>query len=96
MSAIGPGDWVECIDSDSTDLSARFGSRSYVTGGLSVVEEVGEDDYGPWLNCVGKIRPADIGAPQEQGFGVEFFRLIYRPKAEIIEPLKAIPRMVTA
>lgn len=73
-AAIGPGDWVECLDIDTSRTSHQ---RRYHTGEICQVEEVGEDEFGPWLNCVGKVRPADYGDPEQPGFDLEYFRPIH-------------------
>lgn len=86
---VGPGDFVECIDTDAGPECEPH-PRGYRTGELCVVEEVGEDDFGPWLNCVGKVRPADYGDPYP-GFDICWFRLVYRPRADLFQSLKAPP-----
>ena len=85
-AAIGPGDFVECI---ALGVSLEGFVTGYVIGAAYLVSEIGCDERGPWLNCVGMPRPKDVGFYNYPGWDFGAFRPIYRPKSEIIESLKA-------
>ena len=93
MSAIGPGDWVECI--------ARTGRPDLcVPGGLYCVEAL----VPAFGTCPACEDGSDIegmifvGQPKERNDTGQYwswcpcrFRPVYRPKADLIESLKAPP-----
>lgn len=95
MSAIGPGDWVECIQTvDEGVLDARLlgGGRIY-KGRLYCVEAImeGADENGDWdiglrLTDPETHRTQADGTPG--GWCVDLFRPIYRPRTDLIETLK--------
>lgn len=90
MSAIGVGDWVECIRVLRRPPSESAG---YGLGELCRVEEVGGEGSGAWINCEGKKTPAECGLVG-RGWAADCFRPIYTPKQSIIEALKAPPQRV--
>lgn len=54
---IGPGDWVRCISiGDKCGLS-----KGYQIGGIYQVSDCGNWFGKPWINCVGRVRPEDLG-----------------------------------
>lgn len=79
---IGPGDWVECVDSAGTEVW-----RWPLTVGriYRVLELLTGDGVPDALQLV-EIGWAEDG--EYCGFAVERFRPIYRPKSSIIEQLK--------
>lgn len=88
---IGPGDWVECITVDA-NAPVHPSGNGYSVGELCIVSDVGLFPSGrPWLNCQGKITPADCGL-KALGWRASAFRPIYRPNREFIEALKAPPK----
>jgi len=81
---IGPGDWVECVQtSTEKPLGQQTGFR---LGGLYLVDEGGVTFGHAWLNCAGMARP---NCGFWRGWNAKSFRPIYRPKADFIESLKA-------
>lgn len=84
MTAIGPGDFVECVSAVNTCHLPN----GYAHGCVYVVEECFREFGWDALNCVGMARPADIGSDQ-RGWPIEAFRPIYRPRADLIETLLA-------
>lgn len=92
MSAIGPGDWVECVDMRSPGrVGFRWlrGERVPQEGSVYRVSDLWTDSNGEVVILVGWER---VGASLEHGRRVGFranrFRPIYRPKADLIESLK--------
>lgn len=87
MSAIGPGDWVECIKAAKgaaptaeLTLGALYQVRGLREGVLRGAPGVG-------IYLVGIVNPkAKTG--KEWAYSIERFRPIYRPNAEFIERLK--------
>lgn len=79
--AIGPGDWVECVDA-----SARipYGPPPLCLGSVYRVERVEADvnGWGPGVWIVGIRAESPSG-----GFYADRFRPIYRPKSELLESL---------
>lgn len=81
-SAIGPGDWIECINSDRADShrlgrifqcervweAAQCGRRHGACGGVSLVGDPEPHPFG-WALCC--------------------WRPVYRPRSSLIEALKA-------
>ncbi len=82
-AAMGPGDFVECVQCGDPVIG-------FHPGVIYIVEGAGYWNGRPWLTCVGKPIPADFGYGPEYGPGwtASAFRPIYRPKASIIEALK--------
>ena len=88
MSAIGKGDWVECVDAYGPSMP----EAGYRTGGIYQVSGVGVYDASKgwfWLNCAGCPSPHELmkSCPYP-GWDIECFRLIYSPKQFLIETLK--------
>lgn len=92
MSAIGPGDWVECVGCDTPNHEGHEpvrGDRPQ-RGQIYLVDRV---DLA--RSTTGRMRPAlTVTSPKaysangnEIGWGVENFRPIYRPKSELLESL---------
>lgn len=92
MSAIGPGDWVECVDVTSDVAGTGHdwqGERVPVEGQIYQVSDAWVDCDGYSVILVGWERDRaarDWG--RRCGFAIERFRPIYRPKADLIESLK--------
>ena len=88
MSAIGPGDWVECVDA-SPHPNHKV-STKLVQGALyrvreeSVCPETGKNG----LTLCGVLLPIHSKIGREIGWLLSRFRPIYRPKADLIESLK--------
>jgi hypothetical protein len=87
MSApIGPGDWVECVSTDPEDADDY--------GRVMRVRAVKRD------GVVCKKCSSEVGIDCDDGYVVPFLwcacelRPIYRPKADLIESLKAPPQRV--
>lgn len=80
--AIGPGDWVECVDASPGHVS---GHRLTLFG---VYQVIGTNNHACHCGTPGglKIAGAETVAI---GWCVRRFRPIYRPNSEIIEALKA-------
>jgi hypothetical protein len=81
VSAIGPGDFVECVH-----CGGPF-PAGFTVANIYQVSEVGLWHGYPWINVDEMPTPRDFGhsAP---GWAAECFRPIYRPKSSIIESLK--------
>lgn len=90
--AIGPGDWVECVD-------AQFHASAGVALVLAAIYRVREVLPDAILSGGGRgptVRLRNIALPigphgVEASWAISRFRPIYRPKQEIIEALKAPP-----
>lgn len=86
MSAIGKGDWVECVDASPSVVT---GESILVAGAIYRVSAiVGPDAYGAMgLQLVGVALTAN---QRLWGLGwlIDRFRPIYRPSADFIEKLK--------
>lgn len=84
---IGPGDWVECVDAlgrepAGTPTPLRVGAIYQV-----------EDTF-RWFGHDG-LTLREVKPPTgDRGFAAALFRPIYRPKADLIESLKAPPKRV--
>lgn len=90
-AAIGPGDWVECVRLGGPyppGFDNRFLRVGQVYRVLSVVQTQRGDAVE--LEEATHITPDGWRAC----FYLKCFRPIYRPKAELIESLKAPPRRV--
>ncbi len=84
-SAIGPGDWVECV----RDGSAVHGWSPLTVGAIYRVRDLVEEGY-PGGRVVAGVTLHEVATPPgEVGFWIELFRPIYRPRADLIESLKA-------
>lgn len=87
MSAIGPGDWVECLVVREPAPGAR--KAGFRLGALYCVERVGQRGS-PWLHLVGMPTPRDCGINGD-GWNARCFRPIYRPDEtltkRLMEPL---------
>jgi hypothetical protein len=86
MSAIGKGDWVECVDGGPLRNGAPSGLR---TGAVYQVERIGRVS-GRWKNA-GKpeVVLVEVKHPLDgAGFDPERFRPIYRRNQQLIESLK--------
>ena len=92
MSAIGPGDWVECVDmvSDfSGGCEVWLDDALPIEGQIYQVSDAWIDDDGYSVILVGWEREkARLDWGRRCGFAIERFRPIYRPKADLIESLK--------
>lgn len=87
MSAIGKGDWVECVscgDDDSDDLWI-FDDHYPEIGGVYRVDGIEPFDGGLYLGGFDQIDP-DHG--ERVSWEPEHFRPIYRESQQIIESLK--------
>ena len=91
MSAIGPGDYVECIAADlNIDGVEPIGGWPLVIGSIYQVRWVGKA-----VSRLGRERPAikvggivaKTAAGIEGAFDQRYFRPVYRPKSEIIQGL---------
>lgn len=91
MSAIGPGDWVECIDASTRGASIWEPGGEIVVGQAYQVSDVFEGWNGaPNLALVGRDRGiAERFHGCRLGYAPDRFRSIYRPKSDFIESLKA-------
>lgn len=91
-SAIGPGDWVECVDASPCP---RYGDPGLRLGALYQVarterrrdEITGYEGDGVLLS--GYRHPSRGVEKKSDWLGASRFRPIYRPKADLIESLKA-------
>lgn len=87
-SAIGPGDFVECVNAEPCALWGDPGLRE---GGIYQVEAVAmrRDSVsgfeGAAVRLVGYVHPTTEGV---RWLGADRFRPIYRPNADLIESLK--------
>lgn len=86
MTAIGKGDWVECVDNRSRDYEGC--EERLRLGGLYCVERA---DIAPCGDPAIWLIEATAACP-EQGFRLDRFRPIFRPRADFIEALKAPPK----
>jgi len=85
MSAIGPGDWVECLKTEKPRSNERRGIFS-----------VGRVYFVIRITPTGGLVFKDMPTPQEfgiicsplVGWHPDYFRPIYRPKESFIESLK--------
>ena len=90
MDAIGPGDWVECVEAPKGGAYSDEGFAR--VGCIYQVREVidrcrGNDGVEPGCRLVGQPQIIDdLGL--ECAYPLALFRPIYRPKSEIIEALK--------
>lgn len=82
MTAIGPGDWVECIR--VSEPSPDYPDPGFSLGSIYVVSESGMFCNCPWILCDRMPRPP---APYV-GWNALAFRPIYRPKSSLIEGLE--------
>ena len=84
MSAIGPGDWVECVDAGSPR-----GKRGpvLVLGKVYCVDGVVHQDYPCLHDGCGHNLLEVAGVNHELPCCPSRFRPIYRPKADLIERL---------
>jgi len=93
MGAIGPGDFVECVDL-SPNASGRA-PRILVLGGVYRVDSVGMSTHPKQPNEPAVFfwppRTKQPNGLLHNGFAVWRFRPIYRPKQDLIESLKAPP-----
>jgi len=89
MTAIGPGDWVECVD--NAPRPWHFGPYIEALEELRVggVYQVRAIDRAGDLFLAGILTGSErLGfGPDALGFDESRFRLIYRPKADLIERL---------
>lgn len=76
MSAIGPGDHVECVLISGDGGGFRLGS-------VYIVEEVGLWNGEPFINCVGMRRPRGL-CP---GWATRAFRPVHRPTTKFMNAL---------
>ena len=93
MSAIGPGDLVECIDAAGGDFGAErtVGLTPLVEGGIYVVDLVGEGFAadGRKSEAVTLMSPKGFDASgQELAFRLARFRPVRRPNSDFINTLK--------
>lgn len=90
MSAIGPGDWVECVIGRPHTFHPP---ATLVVGQLYLVRG---------LHPNGSLYLAGVVLPKgpkgiEAGWGLPRFRPVYRPKSSLIETLKQpAPELETA
>ena len=98
MSApIGPGDWVECVDTSAPNfptLDPDKSSRGLLTkGAIYQVEAVVPSRLNrPML----QLREVKTLRNEWGAFYAFRFRPVYRPKADLIESLKAPPVRVVS
>lgn len=88
MTAIGPGDWVECVDADF-GVGVWADRRRIFKGMLYQVSDAWIDFDNEPVILVGwerEVATREFGA--RAGYWVRRFRPIYRPKADLIESLK--------
>lgn len=83
MSAIGPGDHVECIYAPNSRHSG------FQVGGVYIVSEVGADGWfwGDWLNCVGMPNPVECRLSDAPGWLLAAFRPVHRPTNKFMTAL---------
>jgi len=86
-SAIGPGDWVECIDVSWRPL-AHYPPSQLIVGAVYQVEDVDRDAHDPGIWLVGITSPHCTGT-----FSTSHFKPIYRPKAKLIEDLLKVDEL---
>ena len=91
MSALGPGDFVECVDaSDAIHIILR--DRHSVPLVVGAVYRVREIDTTPTLDGEDGVVLWGIemaaGGGWSRSFRISRFRPLYRPKADLIESLK--------
>lgn len=91
MSAIGPGDFVECVDATSGP-GAWMPGEAPVVGAIYTVERVFVNGWGIESLHLRELKrhPGSVafwgGGPL--GYNIKRFRPIYRPKSSLIEQLK--------
>jgi hypothetical protein len=92
MSAIGPGDWLECVDAVSDLGGSLFDGGFLVHGRIYQVEEVTEARItsGVMVPSVRLVGQPDLhGRSGRRGsYAVSRFRPVYRPNSDFIEALK--------
>lgn len=76
---IGPGDWVECVDTRGDGDIVPLGS-------IHLVEDVAAVGRIPCLILKGIVHPSG-----KRKVRADCFRPVYRPRADLIERLKAPP-----
>jgi hypothetical protein len=85
MSAIGPGDWVECVQNRRPTTQPPVG---LVVGGVYLVVDAGvtpPDDYYPHTPWVRLASPAP--RPGKLGFRAAWFRPVHRPQEHAFDYL---------
>ena len=87
MSAIGKGDWVECMDASP---HLQMGHKSLVSGGIYRVLELhpAGSIRGDRMAYEDAIDLVGDSLPYPFTWSVSRFRPIYRPKSSLIESLK--------
>lgn len=88
MSAIGVGDWIECIDASGANGGGLFDGGFLVERRVYQVAELSfVDGRVPSVRLVGQpALHSDSG--RKGSYALSRFRPIYRPKSSIIEALK--------
>lgn len=84
MSAIGPGDWVECVDASPC---RRIGFTSLVHGRLYRVSALGVPDGSGERGLIIAEAPHPDTTRYGVGWALRRFRPVYRPRAHLIESL---------
>lgn len=86
MNAIGPGDWVECIGyAEEDDPSTWIADDDYPqVGSIYRVDAITEHDG----LILAEFAQIDLEWDARVEWDAEYFRPVYRPKAEIIEALR--------
>lgn len=91
MSAIGPGDWVECVNARPSHwygydcglvVGAVYQVRAIIPAAIS---PFGDTGLGLHLHEI--VRPLDVDWGTEPAFCATRFRPVYRPKSELIQGL---------
>lgn len=94
MSAIGPGDWVECVDDSPPRCVNDFGPDLkvgvVVLHRMYCVDEIDEPteevpELGLWFADEDSVRIDGDG--YDRSWAADRFRPIYRPRADLIESL---------
>lgn len=80
MTAIGPGDFVECVH-DSGSTPGRL-----TVGALYVVRAIHSGPFDPPYDGVG-FEIEGVPSRSVSGWADKLFRPIYRPRADLIERL---------
>jgi len=94
VSAIGPGDWVECVDNSCGQLEAWSAGERLEKGAVYQIGDCWVDTHTlkEVVSIVGRERVAGSRRKGRRlGYSINRFRPIYRPKADLIESLKAPP-----
>lgn len=87
MSAIGPGDWVECVDASGANNGGMFDGGFLVAGRVYQVRALSTLTGGaPGVKLVGQP-DIHLKTGKRGSYSVTRFRPIYRPKADLIERL---------